>query len=61
LIAVVLDTAILAVACALLDIWVLTKLGVASGGELRITTAATLVGGSLDLLIAFLYLWELAL
>lgn len=59
LIAVVLDTAILAVACALLDIWVLTKLGVASGGELRITTAATLVGGSLDLLIAFLYLWLL--
>jgi len=59
LIAVVLDTTILAVACALVDIWVLTKLGVVSGGELRITTAATLVGGSLDLAIAFLYLWIL--
>ena len=59
LIAVVLDMTILAVACALVDIWVLTKLGVVSGGELRITTAATLVGGSLDLAIAFLYLWIL--
>ena len=57
LIAVVLDTAILMVACALVDISVFMKWGVISGGELRITAASLLAGGSLDLIIAFLYLW----
>jgi uncharacterized RDD family membrane protein YckC len=59
LIAVVLDTAILAVACALVDVWIFMKWGVISGGELRITAASLLAGGSLDLIIAFLYLWVL--
>ena len=59
LIAVLLDTTILAVACALVDVSVFMKWGVISGGELRITAASLLAGGSLDLIIAFLYLWVL--
>jgi len=59
LIAVVLDTAVLAVACALVDVWVFMHWGVISGGELRITAASILAGGSLDIVIAFLYLWVL--
>jgi uncharacterized RDD family membrane protein YckC len=59
LIAVVLDTIILLVACALVDVWVFMKWGVISGGELRITAASLLAGGSLDLIIGFLYLWVL--
>jgi len=59
LIAVVLDTALLAIACALVDVWVFMKWGVISSGELRITAAAILAGASLDLVIAFLYLWVL--
>lgn len=59
LIAVMLDTAILAVGCALVDVWIFMKCGVISGGELRITAASLLAGGSLDLIIAFLYLWVL--
>ena len=35
LIAVLLDTAILAVACALVDVWVFLHWGVIAGGELR--------------------------
>lgn len=59
LIAVLLDTAILVVACALVDVSVFMKWGVISGGELRVTAASLLAGGSLDLIIAFLYLWVL--
>src|SRR5437868_208644 len=59
LIALVLDSAILAVACALVDVWVFMHWGVMSGGELRITAATILASGSLDLVIAFLYLWVL--
>ena len=59
LIAVVLDMAILAVACALVDVWVFMQWGVVSSGELRVTAAAILAGGSLDVVLAFLYLWVL--
>jgi len=59
LIALMLDSAILAIACALVDVWVFMHWGVISGGELRITAATILASGSLDLVIAFLYLWVL--
>lgn len=59
LIAVVLDTAILAMACAIVDVWIFMNWGVISGGALKITTAAILAGGSFDLVIVFLYLWVL--
>ena len=59
LIAVVLDMAFLAIACALVDVWVFMHCGVVSSGELRITAASMLAGASLDVVIAFLYLWVL--
>jgi len=58
-IALLLDTVVVAFAWALIDVWVLTKWGIFGGGELRITAASLLVGGGLNLLIAFLYVWIL--
>jgi len=59
LIAVLLDTAILAVACALVDVWVFLHWGVIAGGELRITAASIVAGVSMDIVIGFVYLWVL--
>jgi uncharacterized RDD family membrane protein YckC len=59
LIATILDAAILLAACAVVDVWAFMKWGVVSGAELRVTLAATVLGGSLNVLIAFLYTWLL--
>jgi uncharacterized RDD family membrane protein YckC len=59
LIAMLLDCAIVLLACALINIWTFMKLGIVSGTELRMTTASILAGGSLSLLIVFLYVWLL--
>jgi len=59
LIAMLLDSAIVLLACTLVNVWTFLKLGVVSGAELRLTTASLLAGGSLSLLIAFLYVWIL--
>jgi uncharacterized RDD family membrane protein YckC len=58
-IATILDTAILFAACSVVDVWAFMNWGLVSGAELRVTAAALLVGGSLNVLIAFLYLWLL--
>ncbi|HWC19958.1 MAG TPA: RDD family protein [Terriglobales bacterium] len=58
-IALILDTAVVAFACALIDLWALTNWGIFGGGELRITVASLLVGGTLNLLLGFLYVWIL--
>ena len=59
LIATILDAAILLAACAVVDVWAFMKWGVVSGAELRVTLAVTVLGGSLNILIAFLYAWLL--
>jgi uncharacterized RDD family membrane protein YckC len=59
LIATVLDAAILLAASALIDIWVFMRWGVVTGAELRVTVAAIVLGGSLNILVAFLYAWLL--
>jgi uncharacterized RDD family membrane protein YckC len=59
LIATILDAAILLAACAVVDVWAFMKWGVVSGAELRVTLAVTVLGGSLNVLIAFLYTWLL--
>lgn len=58
-IALLLDCAVVLLACAVIDVWAFMKLGVVSGAELRVTTASILVGGSLSVLISFLYVWIL--
>ena len=58
-IATILDAAILLTACALVDVWAFMNWGVVSGAELRVTAASLLIGGTLDLVIGFLYLWLL--
>lgn len=58
-IAMLLDCAIVLLACALVNVWTFMKLGIVSGTELRVTTASILSGGSLSLLVVFLYLWLL--
>jgi uncharacterized RDD family membrane protein YckC len=59
LIATILDAAILLAACAVIDVWAFMKWGVVAGAELRVTAAAILLGGSLNLVITFLYAWLL--
>ena len=58
-IAVLLDCAVVLLACAVVDVWAFMKLGIVHGAELRVTAASILLGGSLSSLIAFLYLWLL--
>lgn len=58
-IALLLDCAVVLLACAVVDVWAFMKLGVVSGAELRVTTASILAGGSLSVLILFLYVWLL--
>ena len=57
--ALLLDTAVVAFACGLIDLWALTKWSIFGSGEVRITLASLLAGGSLNLLIAFVYVWIL--
>jgi uncharacterized RDD family membrane protein YckC len=59
LIAVLLDSVIVLLACAVVDVWAFMKWGVVAGTELHITTAVILIGGSLSGLIVFLYTWLL--
>ena len=59
LIAMLLDSAVVLLACALVNVWTFMKWGITSGAEVRLTTASLLAGGSLSLLIAFLYVWIL--
>jgi uncharacterized RDD family membrane protein YckC len=59
LIALLLDCAVVLLACAVVDVWAFMKLGIVTGAELRVTAASILVGGSLSVLIAFLYMWLL--
>jgi uncharacterized RDD family membrane protein YckC len=59
LIATILDAAILLAACAVIDVWAFMKWGVVAGAELRVTAAAILLGGSLNIVIVFLYAWLL--
>ena len=58
-IALMLDSVVVLFACVLIDMWALLKWGIVAGGELRVTVAALLIGGSLNLLLAFLYIWLL--
>ena len=59
LIAMVLDSVIVLAACTLIDVWAFMNWGIVSGSELRVTAASVLVGGSLNLLLAFVYVWLL--
>lgn len=58
-IALLLDCAVVLLACAVVDVWAFMKLGVVHGAELRVTAASILLGGSLSVLIVFLYTWLL--
>jgi uncharacterized RDD family membrane protein YckC len=58
-IALVLDTAILLSVFVLIDVWAFMKWGVVSGRDFRLTAAVMLVGGSLNAVFAFAYLWIL--
>lgn len=57
--ALILDTLVVCAGCALIGLWAFLKWGVVSGGEMRVTVAAILMGGSLSLFSAFLYVWIL--
>jgi len=59
LIAMLLDCAVVLLACALVNVWTFMKWGIVSGTELRMTTASLLTGGTLSLLFVFLYMWIL--
>ena len=58
-IAMLLDSLVVLLVCAVIDVWAFMKWGIVSGAELRVTTAVILAGGSLNVLIAFIYLWLL--
>jgi uncharacterized RDD family membrane protein YckC len=58
-IALVLDSVILLALFALIDVWAFMKWGVISGADFRLTAAVMLVGGSLNAVLAFGYLWIL--
>jgi uncharacterized RDD family membrane protein YckC len=58
-VAMVLDSAVVLTACAMVDAWAFMKWGIVSGSELRLTAASVLAGGSLSLVIAFCYVWLL--
>lgn len=59
LIAMLLDSIVVLVACAMIDAWAFMQWGIVSGTELRVTGAVVFVGTSLNLLFAFLYVWLL--
>jgi uncharacterized RDD family membrane protein YckC len=57
--ALILDSIVVCAGCSLIGLWAFLKLGIVSGGEMRVTLASILVGGSLSLVFAFLYVWIL--
>ena len=57
--AMMLDSVVVCAACALIGLWAFLKWGVVAGGEMRVTIASILIGGSLSLVFAFLYVWIL--
>jgi uncharacterized RDD family membrane protein YckC len=57
--ALALDCVVLFAACALIDVWCFMRWGIVAGTELRVTAATALVGGTLNLLLAFVYFWIL--
>jgi uncharacterized RDD family membrane protein YckC len=57
--ALALDCVLLFAACALIDVWAFMRWGIVAGAELRVTAATALVGGALNLLLAFVYFWIL--
>ncbi len=57
--ALILDTVVVCAGCSLIGLWAFLKWGIVSGGEMRVTLATVLVGGSLSVLFGFLYLWIL--
>ena len=58
-IALLLDSVVVLLMCAVIGVWAFMNWGIVSGAELRVTTAVILAGGSLSVLIAFLYVWLL--
>jgi uncharacterized RDD family membrane protein YckC len=58
-IALLLDSVVVLLMCAVIGVWAFMNWGIVSGAELRVTTAVILAAGSLSLLIAFLYVWLL--
>jgi uncharacterized RDD family membrane protein YckC len=59
LIAVMFDAALIMTACALIDVWAFMKWGIIAGVEFKVTAAVMLIGGSLNVVLAFVYLWIL--
>jgi uncharacterized RDD family membrane protein YckC len=57
--ALILDSIVVCAACSLIALWAFLKWGIVSGGEMRVTLASLLIGGSLSLVFAFLYVWIL--
>lgn len=57
MIAIALDSILLLALLALTDFLLLKRWNLVSAGEVKLTVAAVLLGGSLNLLISFLYLW----
>ena len=57
--ALILDSIVVCAACSLIGLWAFLKWGIVSGGEMRVTLASLLIGGSLSLVFAFLYVWIL--
>lgn len=57
--ALILDCIVVCAGCALIGLWAFLKWGIVSGGEMRVTVAAILIGTSFSLVFAFLYVWLL--
>jgi uncharacterized RDD family membrane protein YckC len=57
--ALILDSIVVLLLWAVIDVWTFMKWGVVSGTEVRVTTAVVLAGVSLNALLAFLYVWLL--
>ncbi len=57
--ALILDSIVVCAGCALIGLWAFLKWGIVSAGEMRVTAASILIGASLSLLFAFLYVWLL--
>ena len=59
LVAVILDSMVIASAFAVICAWSFRKWGVYNGNDLHLTTASLLIAGSLGAAVEFLYLWIL--
>src|SRR5690349_9461109 len=57
--ALILDSIVVCTGSALVALWAFLKWGIVSGGEIRVTAAAILIGTSISLVVAFLYVWLL--